>query len=56
MVEAISQVGRTMGIETIAEKVESQEVLAELALLGIGYAQGIHIAPPRTAREFPYLR
>ncbi|HEX3849209.1 MAG TPA: EAL domain-containing protein [Steroidobacteraceae bacterium] len=56
MVEAISQVGRTMGIETIAEKVESQEVLDELARLGIGYAQGIHIAPPRTAREFPYLR
>jgi EAL domain-containing protein (putative c-di-GMP-specific phosphodiesterase class I) len=56
MVEAISQVGRTMGIQTIAERVESAEVLAELARLGIGYAQGFHIAEPRSAREFPYLR
>ena len=37
MVEAISQVGKTMGIQTIAERVESAEVLAELARLGIGY-------------------
>jgi EAL domain-containing protein (putative c-di-GMP-specific phosphodiesterase class I) len=56
MVEAISQVGKTMGIQTIAERVESAEVLAELGRLGIGYAQGFHIAVPRSAREFPYLR
>jgi EAL domain-containing protein (putative c-di-GMP-specific phosphodiesterase class I) len=56
MVEAISQVGRTMGIQTIAERVESPEVLAELGRLGVGYAQGFHIAEPRSTREFPYLR
>ena len=56
MVEAISQVGRTMGIQTIAERVESAEVLAELGRLGVGYAQGFHIAEPRTTKEFPYLR
>jgi diguanylate cyclase (GGDEF)-like protein/PAS domain S-box-containing protein len=56
MVEAISQVGRTMGIKTIAERVESAEVLAELGGLGIGYAQGFHIAAPRSTRDFPYLR
>jgi diguanylate cyclase (GGDEF)-like protein/PAS domain S-box-containing protein len=56
MVEAISQVGRTMGIQTIAERVESAEVLAELGRLGVGYAQGFHIAPPRPTLEFPYLR
>ena len=56
MVEAISQVGKTMGIQTIAERVESPEVLAELARLGIGYAQGFHIAKPRSTQEFPYLR
>jgi diguanylate cyclase (GGDEF)-like protein/PAS domain S-box-containing protein len=56
MVEAISQVGRTMGIQTIAERVESAEVLAELGRLGVGYAQGFHIAPPRSTLEFPYLR
>ena len=56
MVEAISQVGRTMGIQTIAERVESPEVLAELGRLGVGYAQGFHIARPRSTKEFPYLR
>jgi EAL domain-containing protein (putative c-di-GMP-specific phosphodiesterase class I) len=56
MVEAISQVGRTMGIQTIAERVESAEVLAELGRLGIGYAQGFHIAEPRSTKGFPYLR
>jgi diguanylate cyclase (GGDEF)-like protein/PAS domain S-box-containing protein len=56
MVEAISQVGRTMGIQTIAERVESAEVLAELGRLGVGYAQGFHIARPRSTKDFPYLR
>jgi diguanylate cyclase (GGDEF)-like protein/PAS domain S-box-containing protein len=56
MVEAISQVGKTMGIQTIAERVESPEVLAELGRLGVGYAQGFHIAKPRSTKEFPYLR
>jgi EAL domain-containing protein (putative c-di-GMP-specific phosphodiesterase class I) len=45
-----------MGIQTIAERVESAEVLAELGRLGVGYAQGFHIAKPRTTNEFPYLR
>jgi len=56
MVAAISQVGKAMGIQTIAERVESPEVLAELARLGIGFAQGFYIAKPRSTREFPYLR
>ncbi len=56
MVEAIGQVGRAMGIQTIAERVESQEVLEELGRLGIGYAQGFHIAVPKSTLEFPYLR
>ena len=54
MVEAISQVGRAMGIQTIAERVESAEVMAELGRLGIGYAQGFHIARPRSTADFPY--
>jgi EAL domain-containing protein (putative c-di-GMP-specific phosphodiesterase class I) len=56
MVEAISQVGRAMGILTIAERVESEEVLLELARLGIAFAQGFHIAVPKPIGEFPYLR
>ncbi len=56
MVEAIGQVGKAMGIHTIAERVESIETLQELGRLGIGFAQGFHIAEPRSTYEFPYLR
>jgi diguanylate cyclase (GGDEF)-like protein/PAS domain S-box-containing protein len=56
MVEAICQVGKAMGIQTIAERVESAEVLAELGRLGIGFAQGFHIAKPRSTAAFPYLK
>ena len=56
MVEAISHVGKAMGIHTVAERVESIEVLQELGRLGIGFAQGFHIAQPRAAHAFPYLR
>ena len=47
MVEAITQIGQTMGIRTIAERVDSAEVLARLAEIGVQYAQGNYIAPPR---------
>jgi diguanylate cyclase (GGDEF)-like protein/PAS domain S-box-containing protein len=56
MVAAISQIGKAMGIQTIAERVESPEVLAELGRLGIGFAQGFYIAKPRSTNEFPFLR
>jgi len=56
MVEAISQVGRAMGIRTIAERVESEEVMLELGRLGVAFAQGFHIARPKPVKDFPYLR
>ena len=46
MVEAISHVGRTLGIATIAEKVESAAVFAELTRLRVEFAQGYYIARP----------
>jgi diguanylate cyclase (GGDEF)-like protein/PAS domain S-box-containing protein len=46
MVEAICKVGRTLGIETVAECVESQAVLDELERIGIDYAQGYFLARP----------
>ena len=46
MVEAIGKVGRALGIETVAECVESQAVLDELERLGIDYAQGYYLARP----------
>ena len=47
MVEAIAQIGESMGIRTIAERVDSADVLAQLAEIGIQYAQGHYISAPR---------
>jgi len=47
MVEAIAQIGESMGIRTIAERVDSADVLARLADIGIQYAQGNYISAPQ---------
>ncbi|MEO7775513.1 MAG: EAL domain-containing protein [Steroidobacteraceae bacterium] len=49
MVEAICQVGRSLGIRTIAERVESRAVLEALAAIGVDYAQGYHVGEPKPA-------
>jgi diguanylate cyclase (GGDEF)-like protein/PAS domain S-box-containing protein len=46
MVEAIAKVGRAMAVATIAEKVESADVLAVLRELGVDYVQGFYLAEP----------
>jgi diguanylate cyclase (GGDEF)-like protein len=52
MVRAIHQVGHAMGIKTIAERVESLEVLDKLGAIGIEYAQGFYIARPAPVSTF----
>ena len=47
MVEAINQVGHRLGIETIAEGVEDPNCIAALTDLGVDYAQGNALCPPR---------
>jgi diguanylate cyclase (GGDEF)-like protein/PAS domain S-box-containing protein len=47
IVAAVNQVGRLMGIATIAEEVDSEPVLNRLRNLGIGYAQGHALAVPQ---------
>jgi diguanylate cyclase (GGDEF)-like protein/PAS domain S-box-containing protein len=46
MVESINHVGHTLGIKTIAEFVETAEVLGAVSQLGVDYAQGYCIAKP----------
>jgi diguanylate cyclase (GGDEF)-like protein/PAS domain S-box-containing protein len=46
MIEAIGKVAATLGIATIAERVESAAALEHLRSLGIDYAQGFHLARP----------
>ncbi len=52
MVKAISDVGKAMGIETIAERVESREVLEKLADIGVEFAQGFYVARPTSVQSF----
>ena len=49
MIQAIVQVGRTLGIATVAEKVETAGVLRELVTLGVDFAQGWHVERPAPA-------
>ena len=46
MVTAIHQVAQTMDIVSVAEFVESEKSLEQLAAIGVDLAQGYHIARP----------
>jgi EAL domain-containing protein (putative c-di-GMP-specific phosphodiesterase class I) len=47
VVESINQIGHELGMKTIAEFVESEEILRALAEVGVDYAQGAAIGEPR---------
>ena len=53
VVEAIAKMASAFQIRTIAERVESKEVLARLAEIGISYAQGFFVAVPQPVSELP---
>lgn len=46
MVEAIHRIGRQVGIKTVAEYVESSEVMDSLRKIGVDYAQGDYLHKP----------
>ena len=46
LVGAVKEIGRIMGIVTIAKEVESETILHRLRGLGVGYAQGHAVAAP----------
>ncbi len=47
MVESINHIGHIMGMQTIAEFVESQDVLEKLIDLGVDHVQGYQLGYPR---------
>jgi diguanylate cyclase (GGDEF)-like protein/PAS domain S-box-containing protein len=51
MVEAIHRIGNVMGIATIAEFVENDEIVEMLRRIGVDYAQGYGVARPRPLEE-----
>ena len=56
MVEAIVQIGRAIGIETVAERVETPAVLDTLRRIGVGYAQGFLCGRPAPMAAFPHRK
>jgi diguanylate cyclase (GGDEF)-like protein/PAS domain S-box-containing protein len=47
MVEAVHHIGHMMGLETIAEWVESPAILLKLRKIGVNYGQGYALGRPR---------
>lgn len=47
MVEAINRIGHVMGIETIAEYVETEEIFNKLKEIGVDYGQGYWLGRPQ---------
>jgi diguanylate cyclase (GGDEF)-like protein/PAS domain S-box-containing protein len=55
MVKSISDVAKAIGIETIAEFVENEEIRQELINIGITYSQGYHIHKPTRLEPEAFL-
>jgi diguanylate cyclase (GGDEF)-like protein len=48
LVEAIHKIGTSLGLQTVAEFVESEEIARKLVQIGVTLGQGFHLSPPRT--------
>jgi len=46
VVESIQNIARVMGIKTVAESVENEQILTALTLVGVDYAQGFYLGRP----------
>lgn len=51
LVESINQVGHVMGIKTIAEYVETADILEQCRLIGVDIVQGYEVARPIPIKE-----
>ena len=46
MVRSINDIGHVMGMKTVAEFVENDEIMAVIREMGVDYAQGYEISKP----------
>jgi EAL domain-containing protein (putative c-di-GMP-specific phosphodiesterase class I) len=51
MVKSINEIGQLMGMQTIAEFVENDEIRAMLKTIGVDYAQGYGLGKPQPLEE-----
>lgn len=52
IVRAIVELGHNLGLEVVAEGIETKEQLQVVRYLGCDYGQGYHFSPPMDAAEF----
>ncbi|MBN7825726.1 EAL domain-containing protein [Bowmanella dokdonensis] len=55
MVSSIKDVAKALGMKTVAEFVESKEIMVELGKMGVDYAQGYGVARPAPLKDFTPL-
>jgi diguanylate cyclase len=53
IVRSTIDLGRNLGLQVVAEGVESAQLWTRLAALGCDVAQGFHVSPPLPASEVP---
>jgi EAL domain-containing protein (putative c-di-GMP-specific phosphodiesterase class I) len=51
MVNSINQIGHTMGVQTIAEFVETEEALEQLIHMGVDHVQGYQLGKPHPVKS-----
>ncbi len=51
MVKSINEIGQVMGMQTIAEFVENDEIMQKLRLIGVDFAQGYGVGKPQPLEE-----
>ncbi len=48
LVESIQKIGTSLGLQTIAEYVETEDIAKKLVQIGVVYGQGYYLSPPRS--------
>jgi diguanylate cyclase (GGDEF)-like protein/PAS domain S-box-containing protein len=55
VIKAVISLGRDLGFDVVAEGIETDEQLSDLAAMGCGFIQGYHIGKPAPAEHWPEL-
>jgi diguanylate cyclase (GGDEF)-like protein len=48
LVESIQKIGTSLGLQTIAEYVETEDIARKLSQIGVALGQGYYLSPPRS--------
>ena len=48
LVESIQRIGVSLGLQTIAEYVENEDIARKLTQIGVVLGQGFYLSPPKT--------